>query len=110
MKAPERDTEISFLTYADDAGHKSYVRTATMVLMRAMYDILPEVHPDQIKVEFSIGKGYYISVRGVNLTDAIVAKAETRMRELVEQAEPIHRQCQRMKQSLCLCRCIWTIR
>ena len=102
LKAPERDTEISFLTYADDAGHKSYVRTATMVLMRAMYDILPEVHPDQIKVEFSIGKGYYISVRGVNLTDAIVAKAETRMRELVEQAEPIHKQAMPKDEAIAL--------
>ena len=102
LKAPERDTEISFLTYEDDAGHKSYVRTATMVLMRAMYDILPEVHPDQIKVEFSIGKGYYISVRGVNLTDAIVAKAETRMRELVEQAEPIHKQAMPKDEAIAL--------
>ena len=47
LKAPERDTEISFLTDADDAGHKSYVRTATMVLMRAMYDILPDFQSER---------------------------------------------------------------
>ena len=50
LKAPERDTEISFLTYADDAGHKSYVRTATMVLMRARDHIRPQVTPSPGKV------------------------------------------------------------
>ena len=38
-KKVERDCSLSFLTIRDDIGHKTYVRTATMLLLKAVYDV-----------------------------------------------------------------------
>lgn len=93
IKEPQQDSEITFLTFRDDAGHKAYVRTSTMLLMKAMHDVMKEDFPEKVKVEFAIGKGYYISTRGKNpMTDEIASRIEKRMRQLVEEKAPIHKQ------------------
>ena len=35
----EKDCEVQFITLKDDAGHKAYVRTATLMMMKAITDI-----------------------------------------------------------------------
>ena len=35
FKKVDRDCTLEFLTLSDDAGHKSYIRSATMILMKA---------------------------------------------------------------------------
>ncbi len=81
-KSPSRDCEVSFLTFADSAGHKAYVRTATMMLMKAVDDELSDIRPDQVKVEFAIGNGYYISMKGHHVTQAEIRSLEGAMRQM----------------------------
>ena len=90
-KSVESDVTVEFLTYASDAGHKTYVRTATLLLMKAMYDVFGDSQPEKVKVEFAIGKGYYVSVKGAVVNEAVTAKILARMRELVEQKAPIRK-------------------
>lgn len=84
-KSLERDCEIQFLTYCDDAGHKAYVRTATLIFMKAVREI-PELQGTQkIKVDFAIGCGYYMDVQGdVTIDKALAEKIEAHMRRIVE--------------------------
>lgn len=84
-KSLERDCEIRFLTYCDDAGHKAYVRTATLIFMKAVREI-PELQGiEKIKVDFAIGCGYYMDVQGdVTIDKAMAEKIEARMRRIVE--------------------------
>lgn len=93
MKEIEPGAEVSFLTYSDSAGHKAYVRTATMIMMKAMHDVMKEERPDKVKVEFAIGKGYYISIKSEHkVTDETAARVEKRMQEIVDECIPVQKQ------------------
>ncbi len=85
QKKLQSDCEISFLTLKDSAGHKSYVRTALFVLLKAANDVLGEEGASRIKVEFAIGKGYYCNGRDdVRIDEDFTEKVRERMQELVE--------------------------
>lgn len=87
IKTVHKDCTLSFLTLKDSIGHKAYVRTAVMVLLRAAVDVIPEAN---IKVEFAIGPGYYCDVRmEKKLTEDMVKQIRARMQELVDEKIPI---------------------
>ena len=87
IKTVHKDCTLSFLTLKDSIGHKAYVRTAVMVLLRAAADVIPEAN---IKVEFAIGPGYYCDVRmEKKLTEDMVKQIRARMQELVDEKIPI---------------------
>ena len=87
IKTVHKDCTLSFLTLKDSIGHKAYVRTAVMVLLRAAVDVIPEAN---IKVEFAIGPGYYCDVRmKKKLTEDMVKQIRARMQELVDEKIPI---------------------
>lgn len=87
MKPLKGDCTLSFLTYRDRIGHKTYVRTAVMILLRAAADVLPDA---EIKVEFAIGDGYYCDVRMKDtLTEETVERLKDRMQELIDAKLPI---------------------
>lgn len=87
IKKVHKDCTLSFLTLKDSIGHKAYVRTAIMILLRAAADVIPEA---DIKVEFSIGPGYYCAVRmEKKLTEDMVKEIRQKMQELVEKKIPI---------------------
>lgn len=89
-KKLEGDCELSFLTLCDDAGHKAYVRTATMIFMKAFSDVTAAENVKKVKVEFTIGCGYYIDVKGdIRVDHTLAKKVEQRMREIVESNHPI---------------------
>ena len=85
FKKVKKDCEVSFFTISDAVGHKSYVRTAIMLMIRAMQDVVEEGGLEKVKVEFAIGSGYYCSVKGkVRLDQEFIDRLNGRMRELVE--------------------------
>lgn len=87
IKTVHKDCTLSFLTLKDSIGHKAYVGTAVMVLLRAAADVIPEAN---IKVEFAIGPGYYCDVRmEKKLTEDMVKQIRARMQELVDEKIPI---------------------
>ena len=87
IKTVHKDCSLSFLTLKDSIGHKAYVRTAVMILLRAAADVIPEAN---IKVEFAIGPGYYCDVRmEKKLTEDMVKQIRERMQELVDEKIPI---------------------
>ena len=57
FKPVEQDCEVKFFTLKDDVGHKTYVRTATMMLVKAISDVLGAELAKTIRVEFAIGRG-----------------------------------------------------
>jgi len=59
FKKVDQDCTVEFLTLADDTGHKTYNRTATIILMKAINDVIGTDKIEKIKMEFAIGSGYY---------------------------------------------------
>lgn len=81
---------ISFETLYDTSGHKAYKRSACMLLLKAMHDVIGEKNIEKVKVEFSIDSAYYISVKGkFNLDEALTKKISDRMSEIVKADIPI---------------------
>ena len=92
-KTAQDGDEVKFLTYGDTAGHKTYVRTATMIMMKAIKDVMIADKPDKAKVEFAIGKGYYISIVSKHeVTDEVAKRVQNRMREIVDACIPVEKQ------------------
>ena len=60
MKRVDRDCELDFITYADAIGHKTYVRTAIMLMLKSIKDVAGMEAAANVKVEFAIGAGYYL--------------------------------------------------
>lgn len=90
IKKATKDCELSFLTLKDNIGHKTYVRTGLMTLVKAVYDVLGAEKAGRVKVEFAIGQGYYCSVKmEEKLTGEHVKKIRQRMMELTEADLPI---------------------
>ena len=85
FKKLKKDCEISFFTVSDGIGHKSYVRTAVMLMIKALRDVAGTDRLERGKVEFAIGAGYYCSIKGdLELNEELIKKLNGRMRDLVE--------------------------
>ena len=90
-KRLERDGAVSFVTTGDSAGHNSYVRTAQMMLVKAVRDIVKEMGNDiHVKVEFALGNAFYCSVHGdIVVDDEFASKVEEQMRQINARKIPI---------------------
>lgn len=90
---PLKDTcEMSFVTIGDPAGHKTYNRTATIVLLKAVYDLYGDEVASKVKVEFAIGQGFYLSMKSdFQVTDEVVACVRKRMDEIIEKNMRIYK-------------------
>lgn len=88
FKKVENDGVLSFITMDDSIGHKTYCRTSTMMLIKSVHDVAPDL---RIKVEFTIGYGYYCTFKGGAVTDELVDKIQKRMEEVRDAAFPIQK-------------------
>ena len=85
MKRADRDCELEFITYGDAIGHKTYVRTAIMLMLKAIKDVAGMEAAANVKVEFAIGAGYYCAFRnGLKLDVKVIEQVKDRMGELVD--------------------------
>lgn len=85
MKRVDRNCELDFITYSNVIGHKTYVRSAIMLMMKAIKDVAGLETAVNVKVEFTIGAGYYCSFKnGVQLDAKTIERVKERMGELVE--------------------------
>jgi len=89
-KTVKEDAVIEFILISDVIGHKTYERTATMIFMKALADVIGDPIKAEAKVEFVIGDGTYISVKGdYKADDETVAAVGKRMREITDADIPI---------------------
>ncbi len=84
------DCEVSWITTKDSAGALAYKRSATLVMLKAIYDVIPREKIEKVKVDFSLSKGYYCTIKGdVTLDNELLKSIENRMKEIVEADIPI---------------------
>lgn len=85
-KTAKKDCTVSFITTADDIGHKTYVRGLTMLLLKAIYAQFGRDNLKKVAVEYAIGNGYYCDIEGkIALTEENVKQIEQKMRGFVEE-------------------------
>lgn len=89
-KTVQFDCTLEFYTGKDQPGIQTYHRSAIFLMMKAFYDVAGSENIEKVTVDFSLGKGYYIQPHGtVELTEELLNKVLTRMREYVDQKIPI---------------------
>ena len=105
MKRVSHDCTLDFITYKSPIGHKTYVRTAVMLMMKAIHDEYGEGSTNNVKVNFTIGPGYYCSFKGgFNIDEAGVERVKTRMQEMINTDIPFTKKAYATDDALALFR------
>lgn len=91
-KTVKPDSEVTFVTTADNAGSLSYKRSVTQLMLKAVYDMAEAENIEKVSVLFSLSKGYYCKISGnVTVDEAFLVRVKARMDELVAQDIPIRK-------------------
>ncbi len=102
-KTVTKDAEISFLRLDGGIGHKTYERSAIMLFVKALSDVVGSIIKGKVKVEFVIGRGCYCSPQGdYDVTDELIKKVNDRMHELVGENIPITKQAMAIDDAIAL--------
>lgn len=84
------ESKIEYITTAQSDGLLTYKRSATLIMLKAIYDVYGHTDIERVKVEFSLSKGYYCTVKGnVSVNDEFIYRVKARMREIVDGDMPI---------------------
>ena len=89
------------VTLSDEAGHKTYKRSVTFLMLKAIYDLYPREEIETVRVEFSVGAGYFCTLSGNIATDDTFAKkVQNRMEAYVQQCLPIRKEVVDTKEAI----------
>ena len=91
-KKLNRDCTLNFETTACDSGHKTYKRSMSLLLVKAIYDVAEHENVDKVRIHYSVSKGYYCTIEGnVVLDQQFLDQVEARMHQMVEADLPINK-------------------
>ena len=92
FKTLKEDCIIRFETTGDPIGHKTYKRSMSLMLVKAIYDVAEVDTIKKVRIHYSVSKGYYCTIEGnVNLNQEFLARVEARMQEMVSVDMPINK-------------------
>ena len=76
FKTANRGGQVRFFSMKDAIGQKAYARTATMMLLKAVFDTEGSVLAQKCRVEFTVGPGYYVTAGDFAITPEFVEKVK----------------------------------
>ena len=83
-------TEITFLTAKDRPGIMTYQRSAVLILLKAIYEVIGKDRLKKVAVDFSIGNGLFMEPIGeFEVTPEMAEKIRDQMRAYVNASIPI---------------------
>ena len=105
FKQLKKDCEMDFFTLKDDVGHKTYVRSATMLFLKAVADVFGNSVAQKARVQFAVKNGTYISAGKNLISDEKNAQAIlARMKELQKEEVPFMKRAYGMDDAMALFR------
>ena len=85
-KSVTRDCELRFITTADPLGHEAYKRSICFLLVKAVHDVAGHEKIQDVRIHFSLDKGYYCTVKGdIQLDDEFLKNVDAMLRELSDE-------------------------
>ena len=91
-KKLKKDGVLEFLTTGDEIGYQTYKRSASLLLLKAIYHVAGHKNIKKITLHYSVDAGYYYTIEGnVEITEAFLAQVKTYMLELAEKKIPIRK-------------------
>ena len=80
------DCTLQFLTTATAPGIEAYKRSATLIMLKAFYEVFGAKIIEKISVQYSLSKGYYCTVKGdLTLNQELLDQVKAKMFEIVGQ-------------------------
>ncbi len=81
--------DIEFIDLSSSSGMRVYVRTLSMILSKAIFELYPEAY---LRIEHPISKGYYCRVEGpgIKIDQTFIDSLKLRMNEIVEANRPVY--------------------
>lgn len=94
FKPLQEGAEVRFLTTADEIGFQSYKRSATLLMLKAIDDIMEHKRDFQVRIMYSLGNGYYCEMEGLpeGVSQDLLYAIKRRMKELVWADLPIEKE------------------
>ena len=101
----ESDCVIRFETTAGAAGYKTYKRSMSLLLVKAIYDVANHQNIKRVMIHFAVSKGYYCTISGsLSVNQKFLDQVEARMWQLVHMDVPIHKRSVRTDEALSMFR------
>ena len=89
-KKIEEDCIIEFITIKNPDGLRTYKRSASFILIKAVMDVFGKENVQKLIIHHSLSKGYYCElVKNEPLLEEDLALIKNRMLEIIEQDMPI---------------------
>lgn len=82
-----RSAQVEFLDATSAPGRKVYMRSLTMVLFKAVEDLLPGV---RLFIEAPVSKGYFFTIEGADVTLELAQQLRQRMRDIIAEGHRFH--------------------
>ena len=81
---------VTFLTTGQIDGYNTYRRSATLLLLKAIYDVAGQENIDSVVIHYSVGSGYYFTMKGpMALDQEFIDKVKAQMHRIVDENLPI---------------------
>ena len=91
-KKLKKDGVLEFITTGDEIGPQTYKRSASLLLLKAIYHVAGHKNIKKVTLHYSVDAGYYYTIDGnVEITEAFLAQVKTYMLELAEKKIPIRK-------------------
>lgn len=96
-KFKENDT-IKFIDISDKDGNRIYVRTLTMIYIKACKDIFDQI---DVCIVNSLSKGLYTELKNKQMVDNIqLERIKARMKEIIDQKRPINTKLMKVEKAI----------
>lgn len=83
--------ELTFLTVADDAGRRAYRRSVTLLMQKAIFNLLGK-EKSRVRVQHSISQAYYCELVNYGKPDQIlISRLKQEMQQMVDEKIPIEK-------------------
>ena len=84
-KSLKKDCELKFVTTADAPGMQTYQRSATLMMLKAFYEVVGTEHIERVFLDFSVGKGLFADARGdFTLNQELLDRVKAKMHEYAD--------------------------
>ena len=85
-----KDGEVSFITMTERDGKRTYRRSVTILMQKAVYNLWKK--QGRLRVLYSLGEGYYCELEGMELDKVKLLMLKQEMLRLVDENIPIQKE------------------
>ncbi len=90
-KRAKEDLEVRFVTMRDPAGFNAYSRSLSLMMLKAVHNVLAPEEDYEVGIHFVVSGGLYCTLQGKPVTEEFLAQVKECMQALVEAAIPIEK-------------------